>query len=379
MSFEDKSRGHARSRGALSAVLAASLMSSVAFADDTFDLDALIEAAKAEAPIQVYDSTGKIVEMADNFTAKYGVEAVGTKVKAQAQLEMVIREAQAGNVQGDVTMISDAPAVMAQLVPQGFVTSWLSPDLKDKVAPRYQDPLVVVTMANVWAYNAELSDSCPVSNIWELTEPAWRGKVAMQDPLNKSVYTDWFNQMESHGDAAVAEAYEAYFGKPLETDEASATAAWIKAMAANGPLLGSSDSAAAEAVGAPGQTESFMGLMSSAKFRENADSGFKLGLCTSMKPWVGFTNAGVGMITAGTDSPNASKLFMHYVMTEEGIAPQSVDGKMSTNSDIKLPEDEPSGIGAVLDQVLAYDMSTALDDWDMRQDWQDFWRLSYTK
>ncbi|UJQ96020.1 ABC transporter substrate-binding protein [Mariluticola halotolerans] len=354
-------------------------MSSVAFADDTFDLDALIEAAKAEAPIQVYDSTGKIVEMADNFTAKYGVEAVGTKVKAQAQLEMVIREAQAGNVQGDVTMISDAPAVMAQLVPQGFVTSWLSPDLKDKVAPRYQDPLVVVTMANVWAYNAELSDSCPVSNIWELTEPAWRGKVAMQDPLNKSVYTDWFNQMESHGDAAVAEAYEAYFGKPLETDEASATAAWIKAMAANGPLLGSSDSAAAEAVGAPGQTESFMGLMSSAKFRENADSGFKLGLCTSMKPWVGFTNAGVGMITAGTDSPNASKLFMHYVMTEEGIAPQSVDGKMSTNSDIKLPEDEPSGIGAVLDQVLAYDMSTALDDWDMRQDWQDFWRLSYTK
>ncbi len=379
MSFEDKSRGHARSVGALSAVLAASLMSSVAFADDTFDLDALIEAAKAEAPIQVYDSTGKIVEMADNFTAKYGVEAVGTKVKAQAQLEMVIREAQAGNVQGDVTMISDAPAVMAQLVPQGFVTSWLSPDLKDKVAPRYQDPLVVVTMANVWAYNAELSDSCPVSNIWELTEPAWRGKVAMQDPLNKSVYTDWFNQMESHGDAAVAEAYEAYFGKPLETDEASATAAWIKAMAANGPLLGSSDSAAAEAVGAPGQTESFMGLMSSAKFRENADSGFKLGLCTSMKPWVGFTNAGVGMITAGTDSPNASKLFMHYVMTEEGIAPQSVDGKMSTNSDIKLPEDEPSGIGAVLDQVLAYDMSTALDDWDMRQDWQDFWRLSYTK
>ncbi len=379
MSFEDKSRGHARSLGALSAVLAASLMSSVAFADDTFDLDALIEAAKAEAPIQVYDSTGKIVEMADNFTAKYGVEAVGTKVKAQAQLEMVIREAQAGNVQGDVTMISDAPAVMAQLVPQGFVTSWLSPDLKDKVAPRYQDPLVVVTMANVWAYNAELSDSCPVSNIWELTEPAWRGKVAMQDPLNKSVYTDWFNQMESHGDAAVAEAYEAYFGKPLETDEASATAAWIKAMAANGPLLGSSDSAAAEAVGAPGQTESFMGLMSSAKFRENADSGFKLGLCTSMKPWVGFTNAGVGMITAGTDSPNASKLFMHYVMTEEGIAPQSVDGKMSTNSDIKLPEDEPSGIGAVLDQVLAYDMSTALDDWDMRQDWQDFWRLSYTK
>ncbi len=53
----------------------------------------------------------------------------------------------------------------------------------------------------------------PVSNIWELTEPKWKGKVALVDPLTKSTYTDWFNQMEAHGDDKVAAAYKAHFGK----------------------------------------------------------------------------------------------------------------------------------------------------------------------
>ena len=66
-------------------------------------------------------------------------------------------------------------------------------------------------------------------------------------------------------------------------------------------------------------------------------------------------------------------------MTEEGIAPQALDGKMSTNTQVKLPADEPSGIGTVLDQVLPYAMATSLDDWDARETWQDFWRVNYQK
>ena len=122
-----------------------------------------------------------------------------------------------------------------------------------------------------------------------------------------------------------------------------------------------------------------MGLISSAKFRDNAESGYKLGLCTGMDPWIGFMNSGVGVIMAGTDSPNAAKLFIHYVMTEEGIAPQAEDGKMSTNTDVGLPADEPSGIGAAINQVFPYDVSSGLADFDKRQDWQDFWRVNYSK
>ena len=52
---------------------------------------------------------------------------------------------------------------------------------------------------------------------------------------------------------------------------------------------------------------------------------------------------------------------------------------MSTNSDAKLPADEPSGIGKVIDQMLPYEAATAAADWDKRQDWQDLWRVSYQK
>ena len=344
-----------------------------------FDLDAMIEAAKAEPPINVYDSTGKIVEMAKDFAEKYGLQATGTKAKASEQLELVLREAMAGNVQADVVIISDAPAAIGQLVPQGFAGSWLAPDIADKVDPGYRDPLVVVTMPVVWAYNTELYDACPIANLWELTEPVWKGRVAFEDPLGKTVYTDWFNQMEAHGDSELAAAYEAHFGKPLDTAVESATRTFIKQLAGNSPLMTTSDDAASEAAAAPGQTEPFIALVSAAKFRENEASGFHLGLCEGLKPWLGFTNAGVGLIASGTDSPNAARLFLRYVMTEEGIAPQAQDGKMSSNKDVGLPDAEPSGIADAWDELLPYNMSTVLADWETRQDWQDFWQLNYVR
>lgn len=41
----------------------ASALSAAAYAEDTFDLNALIDAAKKEPPITVYAVTGKIVEI----------------------------------------------------------------------------------------------------------------------------------------------------------------------------------------------------------------------------------------------------------------------------------------------------------------------------
>jgi iron(III) transport system substrate-binding protein len=350
----------------------------VAQAED-FDLDALMAAAKQEAPINIYDSTGKIVEMAENFTKAYGVQATGIKVSASDQLELIIREAQAGNIQGDVVLLTDTPAAVAQLLPENFVYSWLPPDMADKVPAQFHDPLAITTNASVWAYNTEVYDSCPVKNLWELTKPEWSGKVAFYDPLRKGTYPDWFNQMQAHDDDVMRAAYKETFGTDLATDEDSATKAWVKAFAANGPLLADGDDPISEAVGAPGQKTPFFGLLSSAKFRDNADKGYKLGLCKDLGPWPGWTYTKLALIASGTKSPNAAKLFVHYVLTADGIAPQAVDGKLPTNIDIALPADEPSGIGDVLDKLEQYDASTALDDWDARETWQDFWRINYTK
>lgn len=198
------------------AIAVAGISAMGAAAEETFDLDAILAAAKQEKPINIYDSTGKIVEMADKFSAKYGLKATGVKVSANSQLEMIIRESQSGNVQGDVVLITDAPSALAQLLPAGFVENYLPGDMVAKIPAQFQNPLAISTNANVWAYNTEAYDKCPVTNIWELTEPKWKGKVAMVDPLSKSTYTDWFNQLEAHGNEKVAAAYKAHFGKDIE-------------------------------------------------------------------------------------------------------------------------------------------------------------------
>ena len=362
----------------MTALALAAALATPALAQD-FNLDALVEAAKGEPQLTVYDSTGKIVEMAEAFSDKYGIDAIGQKVSATSQLEMVIRESQAGNVQGDVLMITDAPAALAQLIPEDFVYSYLPPDMADVIPASYQDPLTATTNANVFAYNTEVYDACPVDNIWALTDPEWNRRFAMIDPLSKSSYTDWFSQMESHHDDEVRAAYEAHYGKPLETEFDSATKAWVAAIGANAPLVTEGDDNTSAAVGAPGQEEPFFGLMSSAKFRDVEDKGHEMAICDTLEPWVGWTYSKLALIASGTDSPNAAKLFIHYVMTGEGIAPQAEDGKKSANTEVALPDDEPSGIGAAWDQLLTYDLSTAAEDYDTRQDWQDFWRLNYQR
>jgi iron(III) transport system substrate-binding protein len=200
----------------------------------------------------------------------------------------------------------------------------------------------------------------------------------MLDPLVKPLYADWFNQLEMHHDAEMAAAYEAHFGKKLETDAPSATAAWVRAYAANGPLLGDSSSVA-EAIAAVGQKDPFFGMTSTAKFRDNATGKLSIGFCADMVPFSGWLYPGLAMIATKSDSPNAARLFTRYLLTAEGIAPMSIDGKMSSNTAVPANPDEASGIAAHMDQLMVYDTGTAAADFDRRQDWQDYWRTHYNR
>lgn len=344
----------------------------------SFDLQTLEAQAKAEGPITVYASTGKIVEQAKRFSAKYGIQAIGIKAKAPQIIEIMSRESRAHNIKADLAIIADAPAAKAQLIDPGIADSWVPGDMKGEIPARYQDPLTVVLSANVFTYNTGHHRSCPITNIWQLTLPQWRGHVSMQDPVGKPAYTDWFSQMASHYDQQMRDAYQSQFGKPLNTDESSAMAAFVKALAANKPLLTHSDSDAAEAVGSPDAKEDFIGLVSTAKFRKNKD-GLKLGLCSGLKPVIGWSNPNLGVIASGSHNQHAAKLFMHYLLTAEGIAPQSIDGKISANSKVKLPADEASGIESYRTQLMDVHVDTTDKDWQQRQDWQDLWSLSYVR
>lgn len=341
--------------------------------DSNYSLEALIEAAKKEEPITVIDATGKIVSMAENFSAKYGLKATGVKMSGQDQEQVIAREAAAGNVRTDVFNMSNLPSVTSQILPQGHGVSWLAPDLKDKIPAEYQSPAITSNNPWVFAYNTDVyGDTCPVDNLWALTTEEWKGRVAIPDPLLRNETMFWFNQLATHEDAAMREAYKAEFGEELKTDEASATAEWVKRLAQNKPKVTRSDTDVGPIVGAK-EEKPPIGFLSAAIFRDAKKDGYGMGICKEMKPWIGQLTPRVAVIAAGTKSPNTAKLFVRFMMTEEGMAPQLGDGKISTNTDAKMPEKEASGIAAHVDKLYVNHSETSQDDFAKLQDWQDFW------
>ncbi|TAA56363.1 ABC transporter substrate-binding protein [Shinella sp. JR1-6] len=341
--------------------------------DSDYSLEALIEAAKKEEPITVIDATGKIVSMAENFSAKYGLKATGVKMSGQDQEQIIAREAAAGNVRTDVFNMSNLPSVTSQILPQGFGISWLAPDLKDKIPAAYQSPAITSNNPWVFAYNTDVNgETCPVDNLWALTTEEWKGRVAIPDPLLRNETMFWFNQLATHEDAAMREAYKAQFGEELTTDEASATAEWVKRLARNQTKVTRSDTDVGPIVGAK-EEKPPIGFLSVAIFRDAKKDGYGMGICKEMKPWIGQLTPRVAVIAAGTKSPNTAKLFARFMMTEEGMAPQLGDGKISTNTEAKMPESEVSGIASHVDKLYVNHSETSQDDFAKLQDWQDFW------
>src|SRR5690606_33011423 len=128
-------------------------------------------AAQEEGELVVYNTSSRVVEAAELFEAEYGISTDATKIGDPEQAERVKREVDSGNVQVGVIGFEDATLLEGDLLPQGYVSSWFPPDLAEDFEERYQDPAVYAWFQRTFAYNTEVYDECPISNIWELTEP----------------------------------------------------------------------------------------------------------------------------------------------------------------------------------------------------------------
>lgn len=345
--------------------------------DTAFDLDRLVADAKKEGGVTVYDSTGDITKTAAAFTAKYGIKATGVKSKVGATLEKMTRENQAGNVTIDATFYEDGPSLVGQLLPQKVVYTWIPGSLAQQIPAANQNPLQVLSKGNLWVYNPKLNpDGCPVTNVWDLTDPAWKGKVAMQDPLGKPNIVEFLNQVKSTGDAQLRQAYKAKYGKDLPAGT-SAGDEWVKGLAKNKPILTSSDDDAAAAVASPNQTQQRIGLVSNAKFRDVAEKGFSMKVCSGMQPWAGYQYPKYAAIATKTGHPNAAKLFVYFMLTQDGVDTQLQTGGVPGNPQLKPGSFMPDGLTDWDKQLFVFDPARLQSDFTELQTMQDFWRINH--
>lgn len=337
-----------------------------------FDLDELVEAAKKEEPITIYDETGKVTDIVEGYTEKYGIKAEGVKIETNA-IDKIKRESDADNIIADVLAISDPPTVYTQLLADNVLTNWVPGDTIDRLPEEARYPYLSSTSWLWWSYNTEAyGDSCPVHNIWQLTEDEWAGRVAIPDPEARSMYTNIWNQAARDHDELWDDAYEDLYGKRLDTDEPTAFQEWLKRLAGNTAVF-KSDEEVSEAVGAGDQETPPIGQMSGSKFRNNDDKGFHLAPCSGLEPFVAAPMPQTMAYVTKSHSPNAAKLYIHYASSQEGMEHIMGDAKRSYDPEVQAVDD-PYGIDQLIDEAQPFTTDYLEDDFRNTIGWQDFWR-----
>ena len=326
-------------RQILPAVFAGCLLTGNAMAQDVSH-DTLVELAKKEGTLTIYSNSSRHSKAGEEFEKKYGIKITSTQLKDIEIIEKISREAAANLKGADLVFVQDGSRVYGELIKPGYLTNYVPAELKDKLAAGDQNPLVFEFFSKTIIYNSESGEDSPIKNIWQLTDPEWKGRFQMKDPFQEGVNVNFLTMLiKPEISAKMADAYKAHYGKDIELTTENAGYEWMKKFFQNGVVLGTSDTKISEAVGAKGQKVQFAGLFTTNKLRMSGKKELALKSANEINPFIGFYYPMYGMIPANSKSTNAAKLFLSYVMSEEGFKPwMNNPGDYSPNPDIPVTE-----------------------------------------
>jgi len=307
--------------------------------------DELVAAAQAEGNVVVYSVTSRIANAAKAFTAKYGIEVEATNLKDFELVEKVSKEGSTGAAGADFVLCQDGGRVMGELINMEYLYNYVPPTMKDVIPAEFQNPLAFAFINKVFIFNDEATSKYPFTNIWALTTPDWKGNFQFKNPFQEGVNANFLTMVTKPEIAAqIADAYKAYFGKEITLTTPNAGYEWIKQILQNDLVLTTSDTKTAESIGVKGQNKPFnAGLFVFSKFRYKETKNLALAPIMEMDPFAGFYYPIYALMSSNAKNPNAAKLFIEYLLTEEGFKPWSSNlGTYSSNPNIPLqPNDYP--------------------------------------
>lgn len=301
--------------------------SSQIFATDETDAE-LYEKAKTEGTLTVYSISSRIQKVADAFMEKYpDIECKPFDISTNELLEKVTREYDAGVHNADVVHIKDQDgSLWNEYVTAKKFYNFKPADILSHINPEYTEyatPLYI-ELTELFYNTEKYPDGSPVTSLWDLTKPEWRGKVVMQNPLDNLSWGSWITGF-CVGDVPdqLAANYKEVFGEELTLSEGSENAGYefLKRLHDNQPVYASSSDEIAEAVGTPGQSDPPIGFTASSKLRKAADNGWVFEP-VNLEPTIGIPAINTLYVVEGCEHPNAAKLFIRFMMG-------GVDGDLS--------------------------------------------------
>lgn len=326
------------------AVYAAALLP--AYADghmDKMSAKDLQPLAEAEGIVTVYSFTSRIKKVEAAFEAAYPkIDLQGFDISSTKQIARLKAEAQAGVKNADVIYISDTPVVLTELLATGIIEAYVPPRVAGRVPDQYKSPLLAQRLSTkVLMYNEQSNpNGAPVSNLWQLTTPEWRGRVVMVDPLQRGDYLDLMTEIVLQSDRMAA-AYQALFGSVIKLGaSANAGEKFIADLFANDLILVKSTDDVNAAVGKLGQANPPVGFTSYSDRRDNQDEGWALQVANAVKPAPGIIFPAIVALATGAKNPAAARLVIDFLMGDEsatggpGLKPFYVAGDYVTRTDI---------------------------------------------
>jgi iron(III) transport system substrate-binding protein len=310
---------------------------------DKLPHDELIKRAQAEGKVVVYSFTSRIARVEKAFEAKYpGIDVVAFDINSTQQIARLKAEHAARIGNADVAYISDIPMVMEELIKPGILARYVPAAFASRVPAELQQPLLANRISTkVLMYSEEAyPQGSPVKNLWQLTQPEWKGRVVMVDPTLRGDYLDFMTEVALRG-PEMATAYQAAFGKPIALQgNETAGERWIKDLMANKPVFVANTDAVADAIGKLGQKTPPIGIATYSDRRDNKKAGRALAVARDVAPANGIVfPASMGLV-AGGKNPAAARLLIHFLMGDDtpnggpGFEPFYVAGDYASRTDI---------------------------------------------
>lgn len=352
------------------------------YATDETDEELYQLALEQGGEVSVYSISSRMPKVKEAFEAKYpGLTCTTFDIKTNELLEKVTREHDAGMTVADVVHIKDQDGSLYKEyvnVDHPLLYNFKPADIFAHIDPQYTataTPLYI-ELTQLF-YNTEVyPDGSPITNIWQLTDPEWKGKVTMQNPLDNVSWGTWITGFCSEPEAeALAKAYKELYGTDIVLSDGCANAGYefLKRLHDNEPIFYASSDATAEAVGTRGQTDPPVGFSASSKIRKNVDNDWCLGV-VNLYPDTGIPAVNTLYVVEGCAHPAAAKLLIRFLMggvdgDHSGYKPFNTLGSWPVRDDLDAVE---GSIPYSEINVAPYDVEQLYADYTVVR---DFWQM----
>lgn len=282
--------------------------------------DELLQKAKEEIgnnELTIYGTTSRVNET--TFTEKTGIKLKVSQPNDSQVFDLLKNEVGNGVYGADVVCTTDSFNVVNYAMANGWLENYVPMEYADKIGDVEKNPLVVLYYSRLFIYNnGDGSVKNHITNIWQLTEEAYKGCEVKSPLLEKCTMNFLITLTSPAWQAKLKDAYKSYYKKDWanEGNYTSISMEWIHKFISNCTFIGKDGTIASDIKnGQPGAT----GFFTLSKFRSVAGDDLTICAHEDMEGFSGMLFPFYLMVTSNSKYPYAACLYINYLMGQEGF------------------------------------------------------------